>query len=188
MLLSSRTTPGEWLKKEGCHNSGSPMTFKTWPGKLTFVVDVLALPPDWNRVNKSAKTWRGPVPLSSYPHVHNKRSKTKTVLCLSFLWYHKRKYAVCEYLTIQARQEYKWQTFSRTVGNPGRGATHPLILTDQLTLSQPGGKVIETKYSKHWPYTVAHTFDCVCSKINNSWFNPWLSFYFSSLYPAPYIE
>ena len=50
------------------------------------------------------------------------------------------------------------------------------------------GKVIETKYSKHWPYTVAHTFDCVCSKTNNSWFNPWFSFYFSSLYPAPYIE
>ena len=50
------------------------------------------------------------------------------------------------------------------------------------------GKVIYTKYSKHWPYTVAHTFDCLCSKIDNSWFNPWFSFYFSSLYPAPYIE
>ena len=25
-------------------------------------------------------------------------------------------------------------------------------------------KVIYTKYSKHWPYTVAHTFDCVCRK------------------------
>ena len=49
-------------------------------------------------------------------------------------------------------------------------------------------KVIYMKYSKHWPYTVAHIFDCVCSKINNSWFNPWFSFYFSSLYPAPYIE
>ena len=49
-------------------------------------------------------------------------------------------------------------------------------------------KVIYTKYSKHWHYTVAHTFDCVCSKISNSWFNPWFSFYFSSLYPAPYIE
>ena len=42
-------------------------------------------------------------------------------------------------------------------------------------------KVIDTKYSKHWPYTVAHTIECVCSKINNSWFNPWFSFYFSSL-------
>ena len=49
-------------------------------------------------------------------------------------------------------------------------------------------KVIDTKYSKHWLYTVAHIFDCVCSKINNSWFNPWFSFYFSSLFPAPYIE
>ena len=25
-------------------------------------------------------------------------------------------------------------------------------------------KVIYTKYSKHWPYTVAHTIDCVCRK------------------------
>ena len=48
------------------------------------------------------------------------------------------------------------------------------------------GKVIYTKYSKHWLYTVAHTIECVCSKINNSWFNPWFTFYFSSLYPAPY--
>ena len=31
----------------------------------------------------------------------------------------------------------------------------------------PLGKVIHTKYSKHCPYTVAHTFDCVCSKINH---------------------
>ena len=48
--------------------------------------------------------------------------------------------------------------------------------------------VTEVHGSKHWPYTVAHTFDCVCSKINKSWFNQWFSFYFSSLYPAPYIE
>jgi hypothetical protein len=27
-----------------------------------------------------------------------------------------------------------------------------------------GTKVIYTKYSKHWPYTVAHTFECVCIK------------------------
>ena len=54
-----------------------------------------------------------------------------------------------------------------------------------LTKTLPTSKVIYTKYSKHWLYTVAHTFDCVCSKINTSWFNP---FYFSSLYPAIYIE
>ena len=28
-------------------------------------------------------------------------------------------------------------------------------------------KVIHTKYSKHPPYTVAHTIECVCSKINH---------------------
>ena len=61
-----------------------------------------------------------------------------------------------------------------------------LPILDKISVSfytQP--KVIETKYSKHWPSTVVHTFDCVCSKINNSWFNQWFSFYFSSLYPAP---
>ena len=47
-------------------------------------------------------------------------------------------------------------------------------------------KVIYTKYSKRWLYTVAHTIDYVCSKINSSWFNPWFSFYFSSLCPAPF--
>ena len=29
------------------------------------------------------------------------------------------------------------------------------------------GKVIYTKYYKHWPYTVTHTIDCVCNKILN---------------------
>ena len=28
-------------------------------------------------------------------------------------------------------------------------------------------KVIYPKYSKHWPYTVAYTIDCVCSKMLN---------------------
>ena len=28
-------------------------------------------------------------------------------------------------------------------------------------------KVIYPKYSKHWPYTVAHIIDCVCSKMLN---------------------
>ena len=28
-------------------------------------------------------------------------------------------------------------------------------------------KVIHTKYSKHRPSTVAHTFECVCNKINH---------------------
>ena len=32
-------------------------------------------------------------------------------------------------------------------------------------------KVIYTKYSKHGPYTVAHTFECVCSKMLNHGLN-----------------
>ena len=59
---------------------------------------------------------------------------------------------------------------------------------DKICQFDPRPKVIHTKYCKHWPDTVAHIIDCVCSKINSSWFNPWFSFYFSSLYPAPYIE
>ena len=33
------------------------------------------------------------------------------------------------------------------------------------------GKVIYAKYSKHWPYTVAHTIDCVCNKMLNHGLN-----------------
>ena len=36
----------------------------------------------------------------------------------------------------------------------------------QCILLDPG-KVIDTKYSKHLPYTGAHTIECVCSKIND---------------------
>ena len=32
-------------------------------------------------------------------------------------------------------------------------------------------KVIYPKYSKHWLYTVAHTIDCVCSKMLNHGLN-----------------
>ena len=35
------------------------------------------------------------------------------------------------------------------------------------TLFSVKPKVIYTKCSKHEPYTVAYTFDCVCSKMNN---------------------
>ena len=42
------------------------------------------------------------------------------------------------------------------------------------------GKVIYPKYSKHWPYTVAHTIDCVCSKILNHGLNLGLLFSLSS--------
>ena len=43
-------------------------------------------------------------------------------------------------------------------------------------------------YSKHWPYTVAYTIDCVWSNMLNHGLNHGFFFHFSSLYPAPYIE
>ena len=46
---------------------------------------------------------------------------------------------------------------------------HPWVKLDIL-FHMPG-KVIYTKYSKHWPYTVAHTFECVCSKMLNHGLN-----------------
>ena len=50
----------------------------------------------------------------------------------------------------------------------GHHLLHPLI----LVLCAPAdfevqSTVIYTKYSKHCPYTVAHTLKCVCSKINH---------------------
>ena len=48
----------------------------------------------------------------------------------------------------------------------------PLKLHMSLCFSKSRGrptskvecKVIDSKYSKNWPYTVAHTIDCVCIK------------------------
>ena len=46
-----------------------------------------------------------------------------------------------------------------------------------------------TKYSKHWPYTLAHTIDRVRAKKKlNHGLNYGFFFHFSSFYPAPYIE
>ena len=46
-----------------------------------------------------------------------------------------------------------------------------------LDLLEDSTKVIYTKYSKHSPYTVAHTIECVCTKIS-----------LFKLIPCPYIE
>ena len=48
-------------------------------------------------------------------------------------------------------------------------------------------KVIYPKYSKHWPYTVAYTIDCVCSKILNHGLNNGLFLSLSSLYIELYM-
>jgi hypothetical protein len=41
-------------------------------------------------------------------------------------------------------------------------------------------RVMYPKYSKHWLSTVAHTIDCVCSKILNHGLNHGYYFHFSS--------
>ncbi len=47
-----------------------------------------------------------------------------------------------------------------------------------------GAKVIFPKYSKHWPYTVVHTIDCVCSKmLNHGWNNVLFCFWLVKLTP-----
>ena len=47
-------------------------------------------------------------------------------------------------------------------------------------------KVIYPKYSKHWPYTVAHTIDCVCSKMLSHGFNHGLFFFNFQAYTLPH--
>ena len=44
-------------------------------------------------------------------------------------------------------------------------------------------KVIYPKYSKHWLYNVAHTIDCLCSKMLNHGLNHGL---FLSLFKLPH--
>ena len=41
------------------------------------------------------------------------------------------------------------------------------------------------KYFKHWPYTVAHTIDCVCSKMLNHGLNHGLFLSLFKLIPCP---
>ena len=45
--------------------------------------------------------------------------------------------------------------------------------------------VIYPKYSKNWPYTVAHTIDCVCSKMLNHGLNHGLFLSLFKLIPCP---
>ena len=53
-----------------------------------------------------------------------------------------------------------------------------------LDANQPA-KVIYPKYSKHLPYTVAHTIDCVCSKMLNHGLNHGLFLSLFKLIPCP---
>ena len=56
----------------------------------------------------------------------------------------------------------------------------PLVPNTILVL-----KVIYSKHSKHWPYTVAHTIDCVCSKMLNHGLNHGFSLALFNLIPCP---
>ena len=44
-------------------------------------------------------------------------------------------------------------------------------LSDYLSSNHDDGKVLYPKYSKHWPYTVAHTIYWVCNKMLNHGLN-----------------
>ena len=56
----------------------------------------------------------------------------------------------------------------------------PLVPNTILVL-----KVIYSKYSKHWPYTVAHAIDCVCSKMLNHGLNHGFFLSLFNLIPCP---
>ena len=45
------------------------------------------------------------------------------------------------------------------------------IITSKATFKLALELIWRPKYSKHWPYTVAHAIDCVCSKISNHGLN-----------------
>jgi hypothetical protein len=51
--------------------------------------------------------------------------------------------------------------------------------------TQTSVKVIYPKYSKHWPYTVASTIDCGCSKMLNHGLNHGFFLSLFKLIPCP---
>ena len=53
----------------------------------------------------------------------------------------------------------------------------------------PVYKGIYPKYSKHWPYTVAYTIHCVCSKmLNKSWVKSWVISFTFQAYTLPHTS
>merc|ERR1711971_337225 len=75
-------------------------------------------------------------------------------------------------MTLHHIPSLKITNFSKLLegqGTPMKNA--PLLI---LKLIDMIDKVLHPKYFKHLPYTVAHTIDCVCSKMLNSWFKSWV--------------
>ena len=63
-----------------------------------------------------------------------------------------------------------------------------LLCVRRIVMKIYASKVIYSKYSKHWPYTVAHTIDCVCRKMLNHGLKFKSCFFFHSLFtliPCP---
>ena len=58
-------------------------------------------------------------------------------------------------------------------------------VVEDVDSSQVRGKVMYPKYSKHWPYTVAHTIDCVYCKMLNHGLNHGLFLSLFKLIPCP---
>ena len=69
-----------------------------------------------------------------------------------------------------ARQN-RWITSMRTCQPTATMAWNHFWSRILVCLFSTVVKVIYPKYSKHWPYTVAHTIDCVCSKMLNHGLN-----------------
>ena len=65
------------------------------------------------------------------------------------------------------------KTFQLTFWKAGKRKIHLALATNLLTYSNLDGKskVIYPKYFKHLPYIVAHTIDCVYSKMLNNGLN-----------------
>ena len=57
----------------------------------------------------------------------------------------------------------------------------PTKLLISFIIKEAKNKVIYPKYSKHWSYTVAHTIDCLCSKMLNHGLNHGLLLFSSFL-------
>ena len=112
--------------------------FTTRVGQVYVVGHILPPPPpDQNRVKFSAKTGSGPVPESSYE---------KVLLCppikMTF------EFCVNSFLFVNLNERLK-KTYNSgllSLGVPGVPGVpwHTQILADQLTLFQPGGKIMPT--------------------------------------------
>ena len=73
-----------------------------------------------------------------------------------------------------AKVTYFWEQFPQ------------IFMCEQIPIQiRVSVEVIYPKYSKHWPFTVAHTIDCVCSKMLNHGINHGIFFSLFKLILCP---